>query len=58
LYGNARVASPRLVVPHPRIGERAFVLVPLAEIAPELVTRGQLDAIAHQRIERLPLPGA
>ena len=36
LYGGERVSSPGLTVPHPRLRERAFVLVPLAEIAPEL----------------------
>ncbi len=37
LYGDARVEEPDLVVPHPRLHERAFVLEPLAELAPELV---------------------
>ena len=37
LYGDASIASPDLTVPHPRMGERAFVLVPLQEIAPGLV---------------------
>ncbi|MBX3652798.1 MAG: 2-amino-4-hydroxy-6-hydroxymethyldihydropteridine diphosphokinase, partial [Ramlibacter sp.] len=34
LYGSARIDSPYLTVPHPRMDQRAFVLVPLAEIAP------------------------
>lgn len=36
-YGDRVTGSPDLVIPHPRIEERGFVLVPLAEIAPELV---------------------
>jgi 2-amino-4-hydroxy-6-hydroxymethyldihydropteridine diphosphokinase len=36
LYGDETIASPELQVPHPRMTERRFVLVPLAEIAPEL----------------------
>jgi 2-amino-4-hydroxy-6-hydroxymethyldihydropteridine diphosphokinase len=35
LAGDERVAEPDLVVPHPRLTERAFVLVPLADIAPQ-----------------------
>ena len=53
LYGDARIDSPSLTVPHPRMMERAFVLIPLAEIAPDLVPAAALAAVAGQRIERL-----
>lgn len=51
LYGSASVASPRLTVPHPRMWQRAFVLMPLAELAPQLVSTDQRSAVAHQVIE-------
>lgn len=52
-YGDAMIDSATLVIPHPRMGERAFVLVPLAEIAPHAVKPTQLQAIQAQFIERL-----
>ena len=53
LYGDARIESPHLTVPHPRMWERAFVLVPLAEIAPDLVSPlANLDRVAGQPIHR------
>jgi 2-amino-4-hydroxy-6-hydroxymethyldihydropteridine diphosphokinase len=51
LYGSASVSSPRLTVPHPRMMQRAFVLRPLAELAPERVETDQLTAVADQAIE-------
>jgi 2-amino-4-hydroxy-6-hydroxymethyldihydropteridine diphosphokinase len=56
LYGEESIHTPDLTVPHPRMGERAFVLLPLAEIAPERVALGALAALADQRIERMPTP--
>ena len=53
LYGDAVIDKPDLSVPHPRLRERAFVLLPLAEIAPALVTASELQAVADQAIERL-----
>jgi 2-amino-4-hydroxy-6-hydroxymethyldihydropteridine diphosphokinase len=52
LYGSAQIDSSRLTVPHPRMMQRAFVLVPLAEIAPQQVSAAQLEAVAHQEITR------
>jgi 2-amino-4-hydroxy-6-hydroxymethyldihydropteridine diphosphokinase len=50
LYGTASIQSDALEVPHPRMGERAFVLVPLAEIAPELVSTTQMTSVLGQTI--------
>lgn len=38
LYGDQRVDEPELSIPHPRMHERGFVLAPLRDVAPELVT--------------------
>jgi 2-amino-4-hydroxy-6-hydroxymethyldihydropteridine diphosphokinase len=59
LYGDAVSHDPQLILPHPRLHERAFVLAPLAEIAPQLVIPGRgavadlLLRCAGQQIEKL-----
>jgi 2-amino-4-hydroxy-6-hydroxymethyldihydropteridine diphosphokinase len=53
LYGSASVQSARLTVPHPRLWQRAFVLVPLAELAPERVPAEALEAVAGQAVRRI-----
>lgn len=53
LYGDGHIDSPTLTVPHPRMGERAFVLVPLAALAPEVVSAEALKALAEQAIVRI-----
>jgi 2-amino-4-hydroxy-6-hydroxymethyldihydropteridine diphosphokinase len=59
LYGDRVIAEPGLVVPHPRMHERAFVLAPLAEIAPDIAIPGKgragtlLAACSDQKIEKI-----
>lgn len=53
LYGTARIDSPTLTVPHPRMRQRAFVLRPLADIAPALVSAQELQAVSEQVIEKI-----
>ena len=52
-HGDTVLDSERLRLPHPRMAERAFVLLPLAEIAPAQVSALQLARVAGQPIERL-----
>jgi 2-amino-4-hydroxy-6-hydroxymethyldihydropteridine diphosphokinase len=60
LYGAEVIDADGLVVPHPRLHERAFVLVPLLEIAPDVVVPGLgraadlLPGVASQALARLP----
>ncbi len=49
LMGDIVLATDDLVVPHPRLAERAFVLVPLAELAPGLIPPGMIESIARLR---------
>jgi len=54
LFGDASIQSPSLTLPHPRMWQRAFVLLPLAEIAPALVSAALLDSVKDQILERVP----
>jgi 2-amino-4-hydroxy-6-hydroxymethyldihydropteridine diphosphokinase len=60
LYGSARIESPTLTVPHPRMHLRAFVLLPLVEIAPHIhiaamgSAQALLAGVADQRLSKLP----
>ncbi len=58
-YADAVLDKPELTLPHPRLFERAFVLVPLAEIAPDRMIAGRTPAkaladVSTAGIERLP----
>ena len=59
LYGDESIAEVRLTVPHPRMLQRAFVVRPLLEIAPELTVPGfgplaaALPALQDQDVQRL-----
>jgi 2-amino-4-hydroxy-6-hydroxymethyldihydropteridine diphosphokinase len=58
-YDDVRLDKPELTLPHPRVFERAFVLVPLTEIVPDRLIAGQtprqaLSRLAAEGIERLP----
>ncbi len=64
LYGERTLTTPELVLPHPRLHERAFVLSPLSELNEALMVPGRgsvhtlLAACRDQRIERLTAGGA
>jgi len=59
MYSGVAIATPDLVLPHPRLTERAFVLRPLLEIAPEAALpdgrplRDFLRRVAHQDVSRV-----
>jgi len=59
LHGQRRIASPALTLPHPRLHQRAFVLAPLSELAPDwrlangLSVAETLAALPDQGVERL-----
>jgi len=53
LFGDGNIQSSALQVPHPRMRERAFVLLPLCELVPEFVTRDELRKVQDQVVTRL-----
>ena len=58
-YDDVKIDKPELTLPHPRLFERAFVLVPLAEIVPDRVIAGRcvkdaLAGLSTDGIQRLP----
>ncbi len=59
LYGEDLISTAELIVPHPRMAERAFVLVPLVEVNPDIEIQGQgraadlMTMVADQRIEKI-----
>jgi 2-amino-4-hydroxy-6-hydroxymethyldihydropteridine diphosphokinase len=57
LYDDVRLREPGLVVPHPRLQERAFVMEPLAELAPDLVHPVLGGTLAAHRAALRPAEG-
>jgi 2-amino-4-hydroxy-6-hydroxymethyldihydropteridine diphosphokinase len=60
VYGSEVIEGPELVVPHPRMRQRAFVIVPLAEIAPDLLvpaSRGHPAETVGAILRRLSADG-
>ena len=61
LHGDGIRDTPRLVLPHPRLHERAFVLLPLLDLAPDIVVPGRgparrlMDACREQRLAKLAI---
>jgi 2-amino-4-hydroxy-6-hydroxymethyldihydropteridine diphosphokinase len=53
LFGEATICSTFLQVPHPRMLERAFVMLPLSELAPEWVSAVNLESLTAQGIQKL-----
>ena len=57
LYGDIVIESAELIVPHPRMHERAFVLTPLVEIAPAVSIPGLVRSASSLLLDLQPAPG-
>lgn len=57
LYGNVRLDSEELTIPHPRLCERAFALVPLVEIAPDVEVHEEKASDVAARVSKDPSQG-
>lgn len=60
MHGDAVLNHERLTLPHPRMHQRAFVLLPLRDLAPDMMVLGRpisawIDEIRDQAIERMPV---
>lgn len=53
LFGHSTIQSASLTVPHPRMWERAFVLLPLSEMAPDIVGATDLAQVQGQTVHRI-----
>ena len=56
LYGQEKIQSERLRIPHPHLMWRNFVLVPLAEIAPDLILQNNINASTYLALSRMKKP--
>lgn len=58
LYGDVRIESPELTLPHPRMWERRFVLEPLADLAPDRLSKDWSDRLPSSGVRRVGDLGA
>jgi 7,8-dihydro-6-hydroxymethylpterin-pyrophosphokinase len=60
LLGDMEISEPGLEIPHPRLAERAFVLIPLNEIAAEILVPGRGETVAQLVVSQISKarPGA